>query len=398
MKKYTATILIFLSPFLHGTSQSLISKLDSAINSYVADQKFTGTVLIARKGSILLQKGYGYSNAAAAKPNGPASIFQVASLAKPFTAAVVLKLQEQGRLSLQDKLSKYYPGYPNADNITIHQLLSHTAGIFDYTSSEPFRSSDQSQPVSMDTLIGYFINEPVTSPPGTRFRYSNSGYTLLGYIIEKITRKSYRENLEEMILQPLQLTHTGYDFTSLTDSNATVGYNFYAPGLYKKASYVHPSILYTTGALYSTVGDLYKWHQALMGNSFLTAASKKQWYKPVIAPYAYGWFSDSLFGRKRISHDGNVSGFKANINRMPDEDLCVIALSNSNSSQVGQMVRVLMSILYDQPYKLPAAKKDLALADSILNQYAGTYQFSPETIVHVLVNNKKLYLEGPTQP
>ena len=372
--------------------------LDTAINSFVSQQKFSGTVLVAKQGTILLQKGYGFSDASSQKPNTVHTIFQLASLAKQFTAAVVLKLQEQGKLSVADKLSKYYPGYPKGDSISIHHLLSHTSGIADYLSVEKFRKADQSKEIALDSLIAVFMNEPLTSSPGTTFQYSNAGYTMLGYIIEKITGQPYSTVLENMILKPLNLRHTGYDFLSSSDSNKAVGYNFYAPGLYQPARYVHPSILYTTGALYSTVGDLFTWHQALMSDKFLSPASKTAMYKPVIKPYAYGWFSDSLFGRQRVSHDGNVSGFKANINRFPGDDICVIVLSNSNSSQVGQLTRVLVSMLYKQPYKLPQAKKELALPEQILLGYKGTYEFSPETIVHVFPEKGKLFMEGPTQP
>jgi CubicO group peptidase (beta-lactamase class C family) len=307
---------------------------------------------------------------------------------------VILKLQEQGKLSVKDKLSQYYPGYPNGDKITIHQLLSHTAGIYNYTNSKEFRAGDPSRPVTLDSMIRTFINHPLDFEPGTQFSYSNSGYTLLGYIIEKVTGRPYREALEKMILQPLQLNHSGYDFISLADKNKSIGYNYYADGMYQPAQYVHPSILYTTGALYSTVEDLYKWHKALMGDAFLSAVSKQMMYTPVLGPYGYGWFSDSLFGKKRVSHDGSVAGFKSNINRIPEDDVCVIALSNSSSSRVGEMVRVLMCILYDQPYKLPVERKSVTLSVDILKQYAGFYEFNPQTSATVTLENEKLWLQG----
>jgi CubicO group peptidase (beta-lactamase class C family) len=381
-----------------GFSQDKSALMEKAITVYSDQYKFTGTVLVAKQGKIILQKAYGYKNVEKESLNTLNTSYQVASLAKQFTAAVILKLQEQGRLSVNDLLVKYYPDFPNSAKITIHHLLSHTSGIFNYTNSKDFMSGDQSKPVSLDSMISIFRDKPLGFEPGTKFSYSNSGYTMLGYIIEKITGEPYRAVLDEMILKPLQLTDSGYDFLALEHSNKSTGYTNYAPGMYQVAKYVHPSILYTTGALYTTVADLYKWHRALMSDKFLSAASKEMMYKPVAGPYGYGWFSDSLFGKKRLSHDGSVQGFKSNINRIPEDDVCIIALSNSNSSSVGQMVRVLMCILYDQPYQLPVERKYITIADDSLKQYIGLYDFGAGTNLTVTQEKEGLFLQGSGVP
>jgi len=397
MKRYSGLIVLFLL-VKSACAQQLSGKLDEAISTYVRQEKFTGTVLIASHGRIILNKGYGLRDAAAGAPNTPATVYELASIAKTFTAAVILKLREQGKLALSDPLSKYDPGYPNGAQITIAELLSHTAGIYDYVRDPEFQQSDQSKPVPLEAMIGIFKNKPLNFEPGTKFSYSNSGYTLLGYIIEQITGKPYRQVLDELIIQPLGLTHTGYDFPSLVDSNKATGYQVYAAGNYQPAILVDPSVLYTTGALYSTAGDLYKWHQALQGDRFLTAAVKKEMYTPAKGPYGYGWFADSLFGRKRVSHDGNVAGFKTNINRFPDDDLCVIALSNSSSSRVGEIVRVLVSILCDQPYQLPVERKSIRVSNATLETYCGTYQFGPQTTLIISLENSRLFVQGKGVP
>src|SRR5882724_5685376 len=233
MKKINTLLALLLTASACAMCQAPTDKLEAAINAYVSQYKFTGTVLVARQGKILLQKGYGFKNAATQAPNTVNTIYGIASLTKQFTAAIILKLQEQGKLSVEDKLSKYYPGYPNGDKITIRHLLSHTSGIYDYTRNREFMSGDQSQPVALDSMIGLFINKPLDFEPGAKFSYSNSGYTLLGYIIEKITGRPYREALEKMILQPLHLGHSGYDFIALADSNKSTGYGYYAPGMYQ---------------------------------------------------------------------------------------------------------------------------------------------------------------------
>jgi CubicO group peptidase (beta-lactamase class C family) len=394
--KYITLLSLSLYIATHpARTQSIQSNMQQAIDAYVAQHKFVGTVLVARRDSILIKKGYGLRDVATGSPNTPQTIFQVASLAKQFTAAIILKLQEQGKLTVSDRVSKYFPGYPNGDKITIHQLLNHTSGIYNYTDNRVFNATDQSIPVTLDSMIGLFSHQPLNFEPGTKFAYSNSGYTMLGYIIEKITGNPYQQVLESMIIRPLRLSNTGYDFISLADSNKSTGYYSYTDEDQPVAKYVHPTILYTTGALFSTVEDLYTWHKALMGSRFLSAASKLQLYTPGAGPYGYGWFADSLFGKKRVSHDGNVSGFKANINRFPDDDVCVIALSNANSSSVGGLVRLLVTILYQQPYQLPAPKTATILSDEILASYTGLYAFDSSTAVTILLKDHKLYFQQP---
>jgi len=260
MKKIL-TIGIYLLFALTASGQTISNELEQAVITFVRQEKFTGTILVARKGHILIHKAYGLKNAATGEPNTINVIYQTGSFARKVKAVVILKLQEQGKLSVTDKISQYIPGYPNGDKITIHHLLSHTSGIYNYTDNKAFMASDQSQPVTLDSMIRLFKDQPLNFEPGTRFSYSNSGYTLLGAIIEKVTGQSYQSVLEKLILKPLGLRHTGYDYGVLNDSNKTQGYNQYRSGDFILANPVHSSILYTTGALYSTTGDLYKWHQ-----------------------------------------------------------------------------------------------------------------------------------------
>ncbi len=398
MKKNILILAILQCITSVTNGQSTAINLEQAVTTFVNQEKFTGSVLVAKKGEIILHKGYGFKNAETREPNSLNTIYQIASLAKQFTAAVILKLQEEGKLSVQDKLSKYYPGYPNGEKITIHHLLSHTSGVYNYTDNKEFMFGDQSKPVTLDFMIKQFIDKPLAFEPGTKFSYSNSGYTLLGFIIEKITGQPYQKALESLILKPLKLRNSGYDFSLLKDNNKSIGYNQYSTGTYKAAIYVHPSILYTTGALYSTTTDLYNWHNALMGTSFLSAESLRALYTTVAGPYGYGWQVDSLFGKKRVSHSGNVAGFKSNINRIPEDDVCVIVLSNSSSSQVGPMTMILMSILYDRPYQLPVERKSVKLSADLIKKYIGTYQFNPQLSMIITLENDKLYVQPTNQP
>ena len=397
MKKIIAFVIHLLLSFI-AIGQSVSAELEEAVLTFVRQEKFTGSVLVARKGEILLNKGYGLKNASTGVPNTINSIYQTASIAKQFTSAVILKLQEQGKLSVNDKVSQYIPDYPNGDKITLHHLLSHTSGIYNYTDNKAFMAGDQGQPVTLDSMIRLFKAQPLNFEPGTRFSYSNSGYTLLGAIIEKLTGQSYQSVLENLILKPLGLRHTGYDFAALIDSNKTMGYSQYSNGHFISANPVHSSILYTTGALYSTTDDLYKWHQALMGTRFLSAASVNLLYTTHTARYGYGWQIDSLYNKKRVSHSGNVAGFKSIINRIPEDDICVIILSNSNNSQPGPLAMICLAILYQQPYQLPVEKKFITLKEDVLRQYTGVYQFNPELSMTFTIKNNKLFAQPANQP
>jgi CubicO group peptidase (beta-lactamase class C family) len=398
MQKIVFLFLLIL-PGTYIDAQIEKQRIDSLVTGYVSQSEFTGSVLVSRGREIIISKGYGYSNAGSKIPNSPSTIFNIASLTKTFTAALIMKLQEAGKLSVQDRLQKYLPDYPNGDKITIRHLLTHTSGIPDYLQDKTFQSIDQTKEIKLEQMIGFFRDKPLDFEPGTKFRYSNSGYTLLGFIIEQITGKKYGIALQEMIFQPLKMQHTSYG-PPVSNTQLAEGYQMYFKNFTRPAKPVHPSVSYATGAIYSTVEDLYKWHLALQGKFFNRPALDSM-YKKDAGPYGFGWFTDSLYGRQRVSHDGNIPGYKANINRMPGEDICVIALSNSNNSSVGGMVRNIVNILCAQPLSRPFAEQPVInLPDSLLKEFTGIYQYaaSDSAIVTVRIREKDLSVTIYGQP
>ena len=400
MKKITLVVLslINLSHFLFAQEEA--KRIDSLITQYVHNADFTGSVLVAKGGNILLKKGYGYANAEEKVTHTPNTVFNIASLTKTVTAALVLKLAEAGKLSLDDHLNKYDSSYPNGDQISIRQLLTHTSGIANYTDDNNFRTMDQTKEVSLQQMIAFFRDKPLDFGPGTKFRYSNSGYTMLGYIIEKVTAMSYAKALEGLIFKPLGMQQTSYG-PPAEGKNLAKGYGMFYKNFTNAGPAVHPSISYTTGAIYSTVEDLYKWHRALQGDKFLSKGSLKAAYKKDRSAYGFGWFTDSLYGKGRVSHDGNISGFKANINRIPEDDVCVVALSNANNSSVGRMVRDIMNILYHQPVSKTFAEQPvIAMAESVKQAFVGVYKFRQEDSSKIVVAQKDttLYITINDQP
>ena len=401
MKIFISLLIINLSSCGFVLAQNETKRIDSLLLKSTENAEFCGSVLVAKSGKLLLSKGYGYSHEEQKIPNDENTVFNIASITKTFTAALILKLQEQRKLSVTDVLSKYYSGYPNGDKITIHHLLTHTSGIHNYTEDKSFQSTDQTKPLTLEEMIAFFKSKPLDFEPGTAFHYSNSGYTMLGYIIEKVTGLTYGAALETYIFKPLHMEHTSYGPPQGNKVQPATGYMMYYKNFKRPAFVVHPSISYATGAICSTVKDLYKWHQALQANKFLSETSLSAAYKKDKGNYGYGWFTDSLYGRQRVSHDGNIPGYKSNINRFPQDDVCVIALSNSNNSSVGGIVRNVVNILYHQPLPKPFGEQPVVqLADSVKKDYTGIYKFRKEDSaqVTVYVKDNSLFMTLASQP
>jgi CubicO group peptidase (beta-lactamase class C family) len=192
--------------------------------------------------------------------------------------------------------------------------------------------------------------------------------------------------MDQIIFKPLKLKSTSFGPPQKNLENLATGFQMYYKN-YKNVSFkVHSSVSYATGAIYSSVADLYKWHKALQGN-FLSEATKELMYKKDLGPYGYGWFTDTLFGKKRVSHDGNIPGYKSNINRMPDEDICVIALSNSNTSAVGGMVRNIIHLLFNKPLsKTFSDQPVISVADSLLKEFTGKYYMHEKDFIGVQIS------------
>ena len=388
MKKTMLIACLVLYSWCSVFAQELTRPLDSLVMACYEAAEFTGSVLVSKGGKILIKKTNG--------GNDDHAIFNIASITKSFTAAMIMKLQEAGKLSVQDKLAKYYPDFPQANAITIHHLLTHTSGIFNYTDDPAFWKMDQTKEQTLPQMIAWFRNKPLNFEPGSRFQYSNSGYTLLGYIIEQVTGITYGKALEQYIFKPLGMHYSSYGPPADT-SHLAIGYMMYYRNFKNTAPAVHPSISYATGAIYSTTEDLYKWHTALQKGKFLSKRSLAAVFTKDKGPYGYGWFIDSMYGKQRILHDGKIPGYKSILIRFPQDDVCIIALSNANNSG-GDMIGNMMSILYHQPLARSFANLPVInMPDSMKKEFTGIYKFRKEDSAQVLVRLQEshLYLQIP---
>ena len=376
-------------------AQNEAARIDTLLNAYTNLSQFNGSALVAAKGKVLLNKGYGYRDAATGVLNDEHSIFQLGSVTKQFTSAVILKLQEEHKLSVSDKLSKYFPAYLKGDSITIKELLTHTAGIYNYTNDENFMKNEITKPKTREQMMALFENKPLDFSPGTSWSYSNSGYSILGYIIEKVTKASYEEAVHNYIFSPLKMTHSGFDFTDLKSADKTTGYFVLNTHDTMKAPIVDSTVSFSAGAIYSTTGDLYRWSQALENNTILSASEQNEAYTPVKNNYGYGWGIDSINGKRRVGHNGGIPGYITTISRVPADDVTIILLSNASNQIIQKISNDIYAILYNQKYEVPKQRKAVSLDEQTMHQYNGQYELKPGLIVTINAKDSVL-IASPT--
>ena len=356
--------------------QSKIEKLDKLIGTYAEYGQFNGSVLVADKGEVIYKKGFGLANMEWNIPNQPDTKHRLGSITKQFTSMLIMQLVQQGKLKLDVPISTYLPDYPkkNGDVITIHHLLTHTSGTPNYTSFPNFFMDHGRDPFRPEELMSYFADSTLQFTPGERHSYSNSGYILLGVIIEKVTGKTYEQVLQENILTPLKMNNTGYDHQDIVVKNRASGYDKNGRG-YTNAGYLDMSIPYAAGAMYSTVEDLYLWNQALYTEKLL---SKKYmdivFEKHTVAGqgyYAYGWLiSDLPIGNSgeqipTISHGGGIHGFNTEITRFPTDKSFIVLLNNTGGAPLEEMTIAINGIIHDKTYNFPKKSVAYSLLDVI---------------------------------
>jgi CubicO group peptidase (beta-lactamase class C family) len=388
MKKLYLILVAVLS--IQVSFSQDLSKMEEIMNLYTSQYKFNGTVLVAHKGKILLDRGYGYRIVKDSAMHDPKSVFQIGSVTKQFTAVVILKLQEEKKLKVTDKLSKYFPDYPKGDSITIHQLLSHTSGIFNYTNDEEFMNKEVTNPASREKMMARFKDKPLDFSPGTKWSYSNSGYMLLGYIIEDVAKMSWENAVRKYIFNKAGMPESGFDFTHLQSVKKSTGYFRLKADGNTPAPIVDSSVSYAAGSIFSTTGDLYNWFLALQADKLIKSTSKEQAFTPVRDKYGYGWGIDTLAGKRSIGHSGGIHGFVSNMVFIPEDSSVVILLSNLSTQHLSAMTRHLFAVLYNRPYELPKEKSAIAMTEEELKQYTGVFDLNADLVVKIYVENGKL--------
>lgn len=336
---------------------ALEQKVHELMQAHQRVNDFTGTVLLAKNGKALVTKSYGFANIEWQIPNSAQTKFRIGSITKQFTSMMMMQLREQGKLKLEDSVCAFVASCPEPwKPVTIHHLLTHTSGIPTYTAIAAWRATNM-VPKTTEQMVAIFRDLPLQWVPGEKYAYNNSGYFLLGVVIEKVTGKKYEQALQEMILAPLGLQDTGYDWPGTILAQRAAGYE--GRGVNNRnASALDMQQPYAAGALYSTVADLLKWEQALYAEVLLPEAAKQIMWTPFTNNYGYGWSvlepSPATFGHKRLAHSGGINGFSSMLIRVPGDNVTAIVLSNNSTVNAGQVARDVLAVYYGQPYTTPA--------------------------------------------
>ena len=332
--------------------------VDSYMASVLAREHIPGaSVLIVRKGQVVKQQGYGLANVELSVPATADTIYQSGSMGKQFTAAGILLLAEEGKLSLDDRLTKYFPDAPAAwHRITIRNLLTHTSGIRDY---EGGTDVDYRRDYDEDALLKVMMHLPVDFEPGTQWTYSNSGYLILGLLTSKLSGMHWSEFQARRLFKPLGMTTTRVISESDIVPNRAGGYVLDEHGALKNQEWVAPSLnRCADGALYYTIKDLAAWDTALRQGRFLKPESRAEWMRPVTLadgteyPYGFGWFIEEQRGRSLIEHGGAWQGFRTEIARYSDPELTVVVLTNLGTAEPETIAHELAGIV-EPAYRLP---------------------------------------------
>jgi CubicO group peptidase (beta-lactamase class C family) len=320
---------------LVAASVARADRVDDYIKGEMAARQIPGVALtIIQNGRTVKTAAYGLANIECNVPVKPETVFEIGSLTKQFTAAGILLLAQEGKLSVDDKISRHLKDVPDSwQKITVRHLLTHTSGLKSYTGLDGF---ELRRHLTQAQFIQGIAALPPEFQPGASWKYCNTGYNLLGFIIENASGKDYWDFMRERIFRPLGMNSTTNRLPSLIIPNRASGYEQTNHVLINRDYDL--SDVFAAGAIVSTTGDLARWNAALDCEDILSAKSKDQMWTPARlndgkpAKYGFGWFIDSLAGHKNIGHSGSTSGFSASIQRFPDDKLAIIILTNTDES------------------------------------------------------------------
>jgi CubicO group peptidase (beta-lactamase class C family) len=388
-----ALLLLFVATACFAQSAE---RMDEIVQTYVRDKTFMGTVLVARGDEVIFNKGYGSANLEWDVPNVPATKFRLGSVTKQFTAASILLLEERGRLKLDDPVKKYLPDAPAAwDAITIYNLLTHTSGIPNFTAL-PDYTSLKLRATPVEKTIVAVRDKPLDFAPGEKMSYSNSGYLVLGYVIERVTGGSYEKFVTDNIFTPLGMKDSGYDSNTAVIARRAAGYMPSAAGPVN-AGFIHMSIPHAAGALYSTTGDLLRWEQGLFGGKLISAASLAKMTTPFKGDYALGVVVQTAGGRKVVQHGGGIDGFNTFLAYYPDTKVTVAVLANLSGQTPTQIATKLADLAHGGAVQLTSERKEITLPVATLSKYVGAYEVAPGVNMMIRLKGDSLTTQLPGQ-
>ena len=389
----TLFFLFFCSLVLQA--QSFTQKIDAMVSSAYGPEVPGISILVAKEGKPIYRKAFGKADLELDVKSTPENVYEIGSITKQFTAVAILMLQEQGKLNVQDEITKYIPDYPTQDKkITIHQLLNHTSGIKSYTNMPIFMNLARTD-MSPTELIDKFKNEPMEFEPGTEFNYNNSGYILLGHIIEVVTSDTYENFIEKNIFKPLGMKNSRYGKMNEIIPNRANGYSEAEGDSFVNANYLSLTLPYAAGSLMSTVDDLLLWQNAISANTLIerssleTAINGSTLANGEKIPYGYGWGKNKIQGETAIAHSGGIFGYSTNGIYLPNQDMYIIGLTNCDCNDVGTITTKIAALAMDKPF--PDPKDAVAVSETEMQEWVGTYEFEDGAIRYITLKDGSLY-------
>jgi D-alanyl-D-alanine carboxypeptidase len=387
--------LIFL--FLLSAISARADEVDDYVRAVLKERNIPGAAIaVIRNGKIIKAEGYGLASVEFNVPATKDTVFEIGSVSKQLTAAGILLLVEEGKVNLDEKISKYLPNTPeNWQNVTVRNLLTHTSGIKSYSSLDG--GFELKRRLNRDTFIKALAPHPLDFETGSRYTYSNSGYNLLGYIIETVSSKNYWDFMRERLFKPLAMNQTADRDPKYIIRNRATGYEWRNNQLVGRDYDL--TDIFAAGAIVSTVMDLAKWEMALRGDNFFKKESKAQMWTPATLtdgkpyPYGFGWRFSEIRGRKLVAHSGQTAGFGANLSRYIDDDLTVIVLTNLGELGMGTLLANGIAKTYVPALSLKAMKAQPD-ADAKISQTVSTAlrerlanKFNPDLLTADLIRS-----------
>ena len=389
--KIAFSFIVFLCFVSKAHAQTLESQIDLLLSTeYKADAP-GATAIVVKKGKVIYRKAFGLADLELNVPMIPEHVIEVRSITKQFTAISILMLMEQGKLSLDDEITKFIPDYPTqGKTITIHHLLTHTSGIQNYVGMKSFVSRVRTS-MTPTEMINFFKNEPMDFDPGEEFKYNNSAYFLLGYIIEKLSGETYGSFIENQIFKKLGMSSSLYGNRSKIVKNRAAGYQ--NKNGYINSNYMNFSVSYSAGGMMTTIDDLAKWQDALNNNRLIKKETLKKAFtnhtlnNGEFMNYGYGWFINEINGTVSLEHGGSYLGFDSYGIYISNEDVYVVVLASCDCNSTSGMAIKMAGLAIGKPY---LEKKKASLSVKQLQKWVGSYQFK-DVVRSISLKNGQLY-------
>ena len=397
-------LVLLASVILVGPTHAQAAPQGAAAYAAVITQAFPASgpgaaAIVVKDGKVLYRASQGLADVEKKIALQPDSVFRLGSVTKQFTSMAIMMLVEQGKIGLQDPIEKYLPGYPTHGKvITVEHLLTHTSGIQSYTDIPGYMTTKVKADLTVSQLIDAFKNEPMQFDPGTKFRYNNSGYVLLGAIIEKASGQTYADYIADHIFKPLGMSHSYYGTQERTIAKMAVGHTENG----RRAQPLSMTQPYAAGSLLSTVDDLVLWDAALSTERLVKRSSLERIWTPyklangTTTGYGYGWQMGTLAGEPTVEHGGGIFGFSTYAIRVPAQHVYVAVLCNSDSPAVApsHLAKQLGAIALGKPF---AERKEIKVDPSLYDRYVGEYELAPGFVLTVTREGNRLMTQATGQ-